>query len=97
VLVVGPLLLRVELVKCHWNFDALEKATLFAHQHPHSDDPKPPAPPINRVSHRLTAADRQHIVDAYLAGDSSRDVGKRFNVAKGTVINLVRLAGHQSR
>lgn len=92
--------LLVELVvrssNHRYDFERLDRAVAQAQK---STRPEPTGakPKLHRLRDRLGQDTLDQIVADYLNGATSRTIAETHSIAKGTVIELVRAAGHQPR
>lgn len=59
---------------------------------PDREEPRHDAPRIHKPSRRLTPKDREALIDAYLAGETSLQLMERFNLGKGSVLSVLHEA-----
>ena len=50
-------------------------------------------PRVHRLEQRLSVEEKQHLLDAYRSGETSRSIADRVGIARNSVDRLVRTAG----
>lgn len=82
----------VELLGRYSRLAELPRFTLESRTARHTDRPDRPAQRY-KIAHRLSAQERSAVVAAYVAGASSQQVAKQFQLSKRAVLDILNEAG----